>query len=130
MAGLAVGAGAFGAHWLKSELPRRGLAIEEQHRLLEVWDVAVRYQMYHALGLIAIGLLGQRQSNRFLRWAGLLFLAGVFIFCGCLYALVLSGVKVLGAIVPVGGFAMIGGWVCLALAAGRLLGPSDQDAGR
>lgn len=123
MAGLSVVSGAFGAHWLKNELPRRGLAVEEQRQQLENWDVAVRYQMYHALALVLVGVLGQGSSaNLALRIASVLFLAGVVIFSGCLYALVLSGMKVLGAIVPIGGVAMIAGWVALAVAAGNRMG--------
>jgi uncharacterized membrane protein YgdD (TMEM256/DUF423 family) len=122
LAGLGVAAGAFGAHWLKGELARRGLSLAEQHDQLAVWDVAVRYQMYHALGLLALGLWGSQVASGPLRWASVLFVVGVVIFSGCLYALVLSGVKILGAIVPLGGTAMIVGWVFVAVAAWR--GPS------
>jgi uncharacterized membrane protein YgdD (TMEM256/DUF423 family) len=117
LAALGVGAGAFGAHWLTSELARRGLSVDERQRQLEVWEVAARYQMYHALGLVAVGLCGRHTTNRALRLAGVLFLVGVVVFSGCLYALVLSGMKVLGAIVPIGGVGMIAGWVALAFGA-------------
>jgi uncharacterized membrane protein YgdD (TMEM256/DUF423 family) len=83
------------------------------------FDTAVRYQMYHALGLVALGLLATRQRSAWFTAAGWLFLGGVAIFCGLLYALVFSGPKVLGAIVPLGGLAMIAGWVALAVGAWR-----------
>ncbi len=117
MAGLSVVTGAFGAHWLKSELPRRGLTEIEQRKQLDNWDVAVRYQMYHALALIAIGVMPNAVGSGALRAAGVLFLIGVIIFSGCLYVLVLSGIKVLGAIVPIGGVALIAGWVSFAIGA-------------
>jgi uncharacterized membrane protein YgdD (TMEM256/DUF423 family) len=114
LAALGVGAGAFGAHWLAGELARRGLSADEQRRQLDIWEVAVRYQMYHALGLLVIGLIGRSSASRPLCIAAGLFLAGVIVFSGCLYALVLSGVKILGAIVPLGGLAFIAGWVAFA----------------
>jgi uncharacterized membrane protein YgdD (TMEM256/DUF423 family) len=114
LAALGVGAGAFGAHWLTGELARQGLSADEQRRQMDVWETAVRYQMYHALALVVIGVIGRNLANRPLRLAAALFLAGVIIFSGCLYALVLSGVKLLGAIVPLGGLAMIAGWVAVA----------------
>jgi uncharacterized membrane protein YgdD (TMEM256/DUF423 family) len=87
---------------------------------LEVWDVAVRYQLIHALALVLTGLLAQRSPNRWLALAGWCYLVGMLVFSGLLYALVLSGVKVLGAIVPIGGVAMILGWVALAVGGFRL----------
>src|SRR5262245_7352380 len=100
LAGLSVVTGAFGAHWLKSELPRRGLSETEQHKQLDNWDVAVRYQMYHALALIALGVMPSTIAGSAQRVAGVLFVVGIIIFSGCLYVLVLSGIKILGAIVP------------------------------
>ena len=120
IAGLSVVTGAFGAHWLKTELPRRGLAETEQRQQLDNWDVAVRYQMYHALALIAIGLMNQGSSNSLpLRIASVLFVIGILIFSGSLYVLVLSGMKILGAIVPIGGIAMIAGWIAFAIGAAK-----------
>jgi uncharacterized membrane protein YgdD (TMEM256/DUF423 family) len=84
---------------------------------LETWEVAVRYQIYHALALLALGVLASRGNDHYLGWAAKLFIAGVTIFSGCLYALVLSGVKILGAIVPIGGTCLIAGWILLAIAA-------------
>ena len=111
---LAVALGAFGAHWLRSAVTNWGLDSAEQTRRIEVWEVAVRYQMYHALALLLVGVLAQKAANptacTIATW---LFVVGVLIFSGCLYGLVLSGVKVLGAIVPIGGAAMIAGWLTL-----------------
>lgn len=119
LGGLGVALGAFGAHWLDGAAKHWGLATEEQTKRLATWEVAVRYQMYHALALLAVGLLAMRGNNRWLGWSAKLFIVGVAIFSGCLYALVLSGVKILGAIVPIGGTCLIVGWILLAIAAGK-----------
>ena len=99
---------------------------EEIQKRMANFDTAVRYQMYHALGLIALGLLLARQRSRWFTAAGWLFLAGVLIFSGLLYALVFSGPKILGAIVPIGGLAMIAGWVALAAGAWRTRDPNAE----
>ncbi len=117
LGGLAVALGAFGAHWLRDAVTQWDLDSAEQLRRLEVWDVAVRYQMYHALALLIVGLLADKgKTARPLTVATWLFISGVAIFSGCLYALVLTGVKVLGAIVPIGGAALIAGWIALLVA--------------
>ncbi|HKI55954.1 MAG TPA: DUF423 domain-containing protein [Trueperaceae bacterium] len=105
LAGLAVVMGAFGVH---------SLAPLVSADRLQVWETAVRFQMYHALGLLAIGAL-----PRPARLAALLLVVGVIIFSGSLYLLVLTGVAVLGAITPLGGLSMIVGWVLLALSLAR-----------
>lgn len=110
-AGLAVALGAFAAHALKNRLDPQALA---------TFEVGVRYQMYHALALLAVGLLAERRPSRLLVWSGALFLAGTLLFSGSLYALSLSGVRWLGAITPFGGVAFLAGWGCLAAAALRL----------
>jgi uncharacterized membrane protein YgdD (TMEM256/DUF423 family) len=108
---LAVALGAFGAHALKEKLSEKYLAI---------WETAVQYQMYHAIGLIVIGILmsssilGQVSQ---LNWAGYLMLAGIVIFSGSLYALSLSGVGILGAITPIGGLAFLSAWILVIVAA-------------
>jgi uncharacterized membrane protein YgdD (TMEM256/DUF423 family) len=108
-AGLAgVAAGAFGAHALKTRLAPEMLAI---------FETGVRYQMYHALALVALGLAADRLPAGALRNAGLFFTAGIVIFSGSLYALSLSGVRLLGAITPIGGLAFLAGWLTLLLAA-------------
>lgn len=118
LGGLAVAAGAFGAHGLDSHFGESGITAEEQ-RLIEVWETAARYQMYHALALLAVGWMTARHCTRTINVAGTAMTAGTLIFSGCLYALVLTGVKVLGAIVPIGGALMIVGWICLAIAVWR-----------
>ncbi|WP_172371269.1 DUF423 domain-containing protein [Sporosarcina jiandibaonis] len=110
-AAIAVMLGAFGAHALKEKLSEHYLAI---------WETAVQYQMFHALGLIAIGILMSSSligPITQLTWAGWLLLAGIIIFSGSLYVLSLSGIGVLGAITPIGGVAFIIGWIMLIIAA-------------
>jgi uncharacterized membrane protein YgdD (TMEM256/DUF423 family) len=107
---LAVGAGAFGAHGLK-----RVLAPE----MLDVWHTAVNYHMVHALGLLAIALLGPRYASGALSAAGVLMFAGIVIFSGSLYVLALTGVRWLGAVTPFGGLAFLLAWLLLAWAAWR-----------
>jgi uncharacterized membrane protein YgdD (TMEM256/DUF423 family) len=118
LGGVGVGLGAFGAHGLETMLRQSGLGPDEQARLLNTWDVATKYQMYHALAVLITGLLATRTPHRAWTCAGGLFLCGVVIFSGCLYALVLSGVKLLGAIVPLGGVMLIAGWIALAVGVG------------
>lgn len=108
-AAVAVAAGAFGAHGLRERLDARAL---------EVFEIAVRYSLAHALGM-AVCALAARAGIRGAVRAGWVMQAGVVLFAGTLYALALSGVKVLGAITPVGGVLMIVGWVLLAIAAMR-----------
>ena len=105
---LSVAAGAFGAHALQRRLP---------HDLLTVFETGARYQMYHALALVLVGLLAARAPSAALHAAGWLFVAGVALFSGSLYALALSGVRVLGAVTPVGGLCFLAGWALLAWAA-------------
>lgn len=110
-AAIAVIFGAFGAHALKEKLTEKYLAI---------WETAVQYQMFHALGLIVIGILMSSSllgPLTQLNWAGYLLLAGIIIFSGSLYVLSLSGIGILGAITPIGGVAFIAGWIMLIIAA-------------
>ena len=102
-----VGAGAFGAHGLKSMLSADMLAI---------WQTAVLYQMIHGLGILGIAALYAHRADPRLIRAGLLLLVGIVIFSGSLYILTLTGLRSLGAITPVGGVAFIAGWAMLALA--------------
>jgi len=106
LAGIAVAAGAFGAHGLKNRLSAEELAI---------WETAVRYQMYHAIGMMICGVTAMATGCRKVQVAGWLFLLGIAVFSGCLYALALTGIKVLGAIVPFGGAAFILGWLRLSI---------------
>ena len=105
---LGVGLGAFGAHGLKTRV---------SPDMLAVFETGVRYQMYHALALIVVGLLMSRMEGRAMLVAGWSFIAGILIFSGSLYALALTGVTILGAITPIGGVAFLAGWIALAIAA-------------
>lgn len=108
LAALAIAAGAFGAHALRDRLsPER----------LDVFEVGARYHMYGALGVLALALALERGLGD--ARAGWLLVAGTAIFAGTLYALALSGVKVLGAITPLGGAAMIAAWLWTFVAALR-----------
>jgi len=104
---LGVAAGAFGAHALRARVPAD---------LLAVFETAARYQMYHALALLAVSVVAARSPSRAARAAGWLFAAGIVVFSGSLYLLALTGVRVLGAITPLGGLCFLGGWIALALA--------------
>lgn len=109
-AAIAVLTGAFAAHGLRGRLDASSLAI---------WETASRYQMFHALALVAVGMASHWLRGRVLNAAGVCFVLGSLLFCGSLYALVLTGVRGLGAITPLGGVAFIAGWLCLAWAAWR-----------
>ena len=103
-----VGLGAFGAHALKGRL---------SPDMLAVFETGVRYQMYHALALLATAALMSRSEGRAGLVAGWSFTAGIVIFSGSLYALALTGVTVLGAVTPIGGLAFLIGWAALTIAA-------------
>jgi uncharacterized membrane protein YgdD (TMEM256/DUF423 family) len=107
---IAVAAGAFGAHALRERLSPEYLA---------VFETAARYQMYHALALIAAAWASTRWPGPVIQWCGWLFIIGTVLFSGSLYALALSGARWLGAITPLGGLAFMAGWLCLALSAKR-----------
>jgi uncharacterized membrane protein YgdD (TMEM256/DUF423 family) len=107
---LGVAAGAFGAHALRARLAPD---------LLAVFETGARYQMYHALGLLAVAWATTRWPGPLAQWAGWLFVAGTILFSGSLYALALSNIRWLGAITPFGGIAFLAGWGCLVLAARR-----------
>jgi uncharacterized membrane protein YgdD (TMEM256/DUF423 family) len=111
LAALGVMLGAFGAHALKTRIPVD---------LLEVFETGVRYQMYHALGLMALAWAIYRWPGRRLGVAAWLLAAGTVIFSGTLVLLALTGARWLGAVTPVGGVLLIAGWL---LAAWRLLQP-------
>lgn len=105
-----VAAGAFGAHVLGPRLDAE---------MLEVFRTAVLYHLIHAVALLAVALLAARAPATATTAAGWLFVAGIVVFSGSLYALALSGVKWLGAITPLGGLCFLGGWLALGLAALR-----------
>jgi uncharacterized membrane protein YgdD (TMEM256/DUF423 family) len=107
----AVGAGAFGAHALRSRLAPD---------LLDVFQTAVQYHAWHALGLLAVGiLLLHRPDGAVLATAGWLLALGIVLFSGSLYALALTGVRGWGAVTPIGGVAFLAAWVALGVAAWR-----------
>ncbi len=102
---LATVLGAFGAHALKSHL--------SQDRL-QIYETAVRYHFFHALGLLAIGVLLRTLDVGLLRTAATLILAGIILFSGSLYLLTFGAPRVLGIVTPIGGLALIAGWVLFA----------------
>jgi uncharacterized membrane protein YgdD (TMEM256/DUF423 family) len=103
---VAVAAGAFGAHGLRARLTPD---------LLAVFETGARYQMYHALALLAVGWALTRWPGPWPVRAGWLFVAGTVLFSGSLYVLALTGARWLGAITPLGGVAFLAGWTCLLL---------------
>jgi uncharacterized membrane protein YgdD (TMEM256/DUF423 family) len=105
---IAVGLGAFAAHGLKARLAPE---------MLSAFEIGTRYQMYHALALLAVAWACTRWPGAAVNASGWLFVAGTVLFSGSLYALSLSGVRWLGAITPFGGLALLAGWACLAWAA-------------
>ncbi|MBC2215397.1 DUF423 domain-containing protein [Listeria welshimeri] len=104
-AGLAVLFGAFGAHALKDVLGRYA----------STWETGVQYQMFHAVGILIIGLLMEKQTSRLYNWVAILFSVGIVFFSGSLYVLSISKVTVLGAITPIGGVCFVVGWFLLIL---------------
>lgn len=102
--------GAFGAHALRSRLTPDQLA---------VWRTGVEYQFWHALALLAVGLLALSRPGPLLNAAGWSFAIGVLLFSGSLYLLTLSGVRVLGAVTPFGGLLFLVGWALLLVHAAR-----------
>lgn len=105
---IAVGAGAFGAHGLKAHRPAE---------LMPVFETGARYQMYHALALLLVAVLGGQMASQQggLRVAGWAMALGSIVFSGSLYALVLTENRTWGAVTPIGGLALLVGWVMLAI---------------
>ncbi len=104
-AGIAVAAGAFGAHALRDRLAPE---------LLQAFETGARYQMYHALGLLAVAWAASRTDGAAPRRAGWLFVVGTLLFSGSLYLMALTGMRWLGAVTPLGGAAWLAGWGILA----------------
>jgi uncharacterized membrane protein YgdD (TMEM256/DUF423 family) len=105
---IAVALGAFGAHGLRARIVPD---------MLLTFEIGVRYQMYHALALLAVGAVAGRLPGGAVAAAGWLFVAGTVIFSGSLYVLALTGQRWLGAVTPLGGLAFLAGWAVLAWAA-------------
>lgn len=106
----AVAAGAFGAHALRARLAPD---------LLAIFETGARYNMYHALAMLGAAWGASQWPGSLSSAAGWLFLTGTLIFSGSLYILALSGIRWLGAITPIGGVALLAGWICLGIAAWR-----------
>ena len=104
-AALAILFGAFGSHALKEKL-----TLEQ----LEIYDIATRYLMFHALGIFAIGILGYQGPSEVLTWPLLIMVFGILIFSGSLYLISLAGYKKLGMVTPIGGLALIISWLMVA----------------
>lgn len=102
---LCVAFGAFGAHALEGRI---------NAALLDTYQTAVQYQMFHTIALLAVAWVASTQVSATLQWSGRLFLLGIVLFSGSLYVLALTGVTVLGAITPVGGVAFMAAWLLLA----------------
>lgn len=111
--GLGVAIGAFGAHALHDMLVKAGR--------FDTFETAVRYQFYHTLALLAIGVLwAARPELRALGTTGWLWAGGIVVFCGSLYTLCFTGITKLGAVAPIGGLLFIAGWLSLLLAVREL----------
>jgi uncharacterized membrane protein YgdD (TMEM256/DUF423 family) len=130
---LSVTLGAFGAHYLEPMVGGKSLEPDVWLRMQQNWEVASRYLMYHALAIVACGLLAHSRPSLALNIACWFFLIGAAIFCGMIYVLVLTQIRWLGAIVPIGGVLMIFGWIALAYAGGgccsRECAAGSSDAG-
>lgn len=130
LAGLAVAAGTFGAHVLPDLLKERHRLTAESSpadyaRAEKNFETGARYQMFHALGLILVGVLLERRSSVALKVAAGSFLVGSLVFSGCLYALVLTQQRWLGAIVPIGGVAFLVGWAAMLWGVTRRSAPMN-----
>ncbi len=110
LAMFAVVLGAFGAHALKKYFEGTNYA--------QTWETGVRYHMYHALGLLFIGMMQMPSlfgPSQTFQTAAILMLIGMILFSGSLYALAISRIKILGAITPLGGLCLIAAWICVAI---------------
>ena len=105
--GVSVSLGAFGAHALRASLAAAGRT--------GTFETAVKYQFYHTLALLIIGLLLAQNTSKWLVYSTKAMVAGIVIFSGSLYALCFTGIHILGAITPVGGVAFVVGWATLAI---------------
>jgi uncharacterized membrane protein YgdD (TMEM256/DUF423 family) len=123
LGGLAVAAGAFAAHGLDKQFPAwygqqtrtvAGVAMPLAQKYLADFKTGAEYQMYHALALLAVGLLAQYRPSAALSVAGWCFVGGIVLFSGCLYLLTLTNQRWLGAVVPIGGVLFLVGWAALA----------------
>jgi uncharacterized membrane protein YgdD (TMEM256/DUF423 family) len=118
---LAVFAGAFGDHYLPRyhELIGADSGLRAKGKLW--WETAARYNMYHALALLAVAWIVNQRKSWLANGAGLAMFLGTLVFSGCLYTMGMTGMKMLGGVVPFGGLLLMAGWVLLALAGGSLV---------
>lgn len=107
---ISVSAGAFGAHALKQKL---------SSDMLGIFEIAARYQMYHALAIVLAAILLTTLQAASFSCAGWLFFLGTCLFSGSLYVMALTGIRWLGAITPIGGLILLAGWLCLIIGAYR-----------
>lgn len=109
---LSVALGAFGAHGLEGKL---------EPKYMDIWEKAVKYQMFHATGLLIVGiLLGKFPASSLLNWSGWLMFIGTVLFAGSLYVLAVTRISVLGAITPLGGVSFLVAWALIVVAAVKL----------
>ena len=104
---IGVALGAFGAHALKAMLAESGR--------LDTYELAVRYEFYHALALLLVGIIQQTLNNRYIKLSSALFALGILMFSGSLYLLCFTQIKTFAMVTPLGGILLIGGWLLLAL---------------
>jgi uncharacterized membrane protein YgdD (TMEM256/DUF423 family) len=110
---LSVALGAFGAHGLEGKL---------EPKYIDIWEKAVKYQMFHATGLFIVGiLLGKYPASSLLTWSGWLMLIGIILFAGSLYVLAVTQISILGAITPLGGVSFLVAWILIIIAAVKLM---------
>jgi uncharacterized membrane protein YgdD (TMEM256/DUF423 family) len=109
---VAVALGAFGAHGLEGKIP---------DKYLEVWKTGVTYQMFHATGLMIIGLTSGKIAGPLITWSGWLMFIGILLFSGSLYVLSVTQIKILGAITPLGGVSFLAAWVLFIIAVYKYL---------
>lgn len=106
---LAVALGAFGAH---------GLANKLEPKYLDIWKTGVTYQMFHALGILAVAILiGKAASSSLFSWSGWLMLIGIILFSGSLYVLSVTQINIIGFITPFGGVAFLAAWILMMIGA-------------
>jgi uncharacterized membrane protein YgdD (TMEM256/DUF423 family) len=101
---MGVAMGAFGAHGLREQVSARDL---------EIWKTGAHYQQLHAVMVVLVGVLARRDPSKALRVSAALFITGIAIFSGTLYTMVLGGPRILGAVTPLGGLSLMGGWLSL-----------------
>src|SRR3954454_16695161 len=121
LAAIGVALGAYSAHGLRETLEKLGYAGDDLYHRQAIFETAVRYQLFHAIALILIGLALDHCSCKCWRFSAWAFLIGIVLFCGLLKVLTFAGSdwKWLGAVVPFGGASMIAGWIALAIGALR-----------